>query len=61
MATPGSEALAVTAHARAEDRIRALESGFQWHIAKPVDTAELVSVIATLLSQAGLRTLHTEG
>ena len=54
-------ALAVTAHARAEDRIRALESGFQWHIAKPVDPAELVSVIATLLSQAGLRTLHTEG
>jgi signal transduction histidine kinase/ActR/RegA family two-component response regulator len=54
-------ALAVTAHARAEDRIKALESGFQWHIAKPVDPAELVSVIATLLSQAGLRTLHTEG
>ena len=49
-------ALAVTAHARAEDRIRALESGFHWHIAKPVDPVELVSVIATLVLQAASRT-----
>ena len=48
-------ALAVTAHARAEDRVRALEAGFHWHIAKPVDPVELVSVIATLLLQAGAR------
>jgi CheY-like chemotaxis protein/nitrogen-specific signal transduction histidine kinase len=49
-------ALAVTAHARAEDRVRALEAGFHWHIAKPVDPMELVSVIATLVLQAGART-----
>jgi signal transduction histidine kinase/CheY-like chemotaxis protein len=49
-------ALAVTAHARAEDRVRALEAGFHWHIAKPVDPVELVSVIATLVLQAGART-----
>jgi CheY-like chemotaxis protein len=44
-------AIALTAHARPEDRIRALEAGFQWHMAKPIDPAELVSVIATLMAQ----------
>jgi CheY-like chemotaxis protein len=41
-------ALALTAFARAEDRKRALLAGFQAHIAKPADTAELVIVIAGL-------------
>jgi signal transduction histidine kinase/ActR/RegA family two-component response regulator len=41
-------AVAVTAYARAEDRARALEHGYQWHLAKPVDPSELVSVIASL-------------
>ena len=31
--------------------MRALEAGFQWHLAKPVDPAELLTVIATLLAQ----------
>jgi CheY-like chemotaxis protein len=44
--------IAVTAHARAEDRQRALDAGFQWHIRKPVDPVELVAVIATLLTTA---------
>ena len=44
-------AIALTAHARPEDRVRALASGFQWHLAKPIDPAELLSVIATLLVQ----------
>jgi CheY-like chemotaxis protein len=44
-------AIALTAHARPEDRIRALEAGFQWHLAKPIDPGELLSVIATLLAQ----------
>ena len=43
-------AIAVTAHARSEDRQRALEAGFQWHMGKPVDPVELVSVIAALLA-----------
>jgi signal transduction histidine kinase len=43
-------AIAVTAYARPEDRVRALEAGFQWHLGKPVDPTELLSVIVTLLS-----------
>jgi CheY-like chemotaxis protein len=43
--------IALTAHARPEDRARALEAGFQWHLAKPVDPGELLSVISTLLGQ----------
>src|SRR5437879_11713283 len=34
-------ALAVTAYARAEDRTRALSSGFQMHVAKPLEPADL--------------------
>lgn len=42
-------AVALTAFARAEDRKRALLAGYQSHLAKPVDTAELLIVIAGLL------------
>jgi len=41
-------AIALTAYARAEDRVRALRSGFQMHIAKPVEPSELVVVVANL-------------
>ena len=41
-------AIALTAYARAEDRIRALRSGFQLHIAKPVEPTELVAAVANL-------------
>ena len=41
--------IAVTAYARTEDRLRALEHGFNWHLAKPVEPSELVSVIASLV------------
>jgi signal transduction histidine kinase/ActR/RegA family two-component response regulator len=44
-------AVALTAHARPEDRVRALEAGFKWHLAKPIDPAELLSVLATLLAK----------
>jgi signal transduction histidine kinase/CheY-like chemotaxis protein len=43
-------AIAVTAHARPIDRVRALQAGYQWHLPKPLEPAELVSVIASLLS-----------
>jgi CheY-like chemotaxis protein/two-component sensor histidine kinase len=46
-------AIAVTAHSRPEDRLRALEVGFQWHVAKPVEPAELVAVIASLADRFG--------
>jgi signal transduction histidine kinase/ActR/RegA family two-component response regulator len=41
-------AIAITAHARPEDRVRAIEAGFAWHLQKPVEPVELVSVIAAL-------------
>jgi signal transduction histidine kinase/CheY-like chemotaxis protein len=41
-------AAALTAFARDEDRQLALEAGFQMHLAKPVDPAELVAAVATL-------------
>jgi PAS domain S-box-containing protein len=44
-ATP---AAALTAFARAEDRTKALQHGFEMHVAKPVDPAELVASVATL-------------
>jgi PAS domain S-box-containing protein len=50
-------AVAVTAHARAEDRTRALVAGFQLHVPKPVDAAELVTVVASLLGRGSARDL----
>jgi signal transduction histidine kinase len=41
-------AVALTAYARAEDRLRALDSGFQTHLAKPIDPSELVATVARL-------------
>ena len=41
-------ALALTAYARSEDRIQALEAGFHTHIAKPVDPLELTALVAGL-------------
>lgn len=43
-----ARALAVTAYARSVDRVRALEAGFQMHISKPVDPAELIASVAAL-------------
>jgi hypothetical protein len=44
-------ALALTAFARAEDRKRSLMAGFQAHLAKPFDVAELVLVVADLVGR----------
>ncbi|MBW8875627.1 MAG: response regulator [Acidobacteria bacterium] len=41
-------AAALTAYARTEDRERALEAGFQTHLAKPVDPSELIAAVARL-------------
>jgi signal transduction histidine kinase/CheY-like chemotaxis protein len=43
-------AIALTAHAHPEDVDRALASGFQVHLAKPVDPSELVTTIASLVA-----------
>jgi len=49
---PGAKAqtpaVALTAYAAVEDRLRALSAGFQTHLAKPLDPSELVVVVATL-------------
>ena len=50
---PGGQsvpAVALTALARNEDRTRALRAGFQIHMAKPVDFAELIAVVHNLAS-----------
>src|SRR5688500_11375555 len=41
-------AAAVTAHARDEERTRALAAGFQRHLAKPVEPAEIVRTVDRL-------------
>ena len=51
----GIPAAALTAFARSEDRTKALRSGFEMHLAKPVDPGELVASVATLA-----RRVHTE-
>jgi ATP-binding cassette subfamily B protein len=49
----GLPAVALTGLARSDDRLRALQSGFQVHLAKPVDPQELVSTLAMLAGRAG--------
>jgi signal transduction histidine kinase/ActR/RegA family two-component response regulator len=44
-ATP---AVALTAYARAEDRVTAIVAGFQHHLSKPVEPSELLAVVASL-------------
>jgi len=39
---------ALTVYARSEDRMKALRAGFQMHLAKPIDPAELVTTVAAL-------------
>jgi signal transduction histidine kinase/CheY-like chemotaxis protein len=41
-------AVALTALARAEDRQRALDAGFQLHLPKPIDTTTLVAAISSI-------------
>jgi len=41
-------AVALTAHARVEDRSRALRAGFQLHVSKPAPEGELVAAVARL-------------
>ena len=41
-------AVALTAYARPEDRDKAMRAGFQLHVAKPVDPAELFALVASV-------------
>ena len=46
-------AVALTALARLEDRRRVLLAGFQIHVPKPVDPAELLAVVASVAGRTG--------
>ena len=48
-------AIALTAYARPEDRVRAFGAGYQIHITKPIEPTELQAAVARLTSQARAR------
>ena len=41
-------AVALTALTRIEDRVKALSAGYHMHVAKPIEPAELLSIVASL-------------
>ncbi|MEI9940093.1 MAG: ATP-binding protein [Pseudomonadota bacterium] len=51
------KAVALTAYARSQDVARALEAGFQRHVAKPANIAELAQTVAELVERTGLNSL----
>jgi signal transduction histidine kinase/ActR/RegA family two-component response regulator len=46
-------AVALTAYARSEDRVKALAAGYQTHVTKPVDPSEIIAVVASLSRRTG--------
>jgi PAS domain S-box-containing protein len=46
-------AVALTAYARVQDRMQAILSGYSTHVAKPVESNELVTVVASLAGRLG--------
>jgi CheY-like chemotaxis protein len=49
-----SPAIALTAYARYEDRLRILGAGYQMHLSKPVDSEELPVVVASVVGRQSL-------
>jgi len=52
-------AVALTAFGRAQDRVRALEAGFQTHVSKPAEPVELTIVIRSLIKKGLLPDKNT--
>jgi PAS domain S-box-containing protein len=48
-------AIALTAYARSEDRMKAVLAGFEQHVVKPVEPAELIAMIASLVKRRSRR------
>lgn len=48
-------AVALTAYARSEDRMKAVRAGFQMHVTKPVEPAELLTIVASLVGRTNER------
>jgi CheY-like chemotaxis protein/anti-sigma regulatory factor (Ser/Thr protein kinase) len=46
-------AIALSAYSRPEDRVRSLMAGFNFHVSKPVDPSELVTIVASLAGRVG--------
>jgi signal transduction histidine kinase/CheY-like chemotaxis protein len=46
-------AIALTAYARVDDRVKAIAAGFQMHIAKPVEPIELITMVAAAAGRTG--------
>lgn len=46
-------AVALTAYARVQDRMRAIMAGYNTHVSKPVEANELVTVVASLAGRLG--------
>jgi len=46
-------AIALTAYARGEDRVKAIAAGFQLHVTKPVEPVELVTMVASAARRIG--------
>ena len=46
-------AIALTAYARREDRLRALSVGYESHVPKPVDPIDLLAAVASLTNRIG--------
>jgi PAS domain S-box-containing protein len=51
--TRQTPAVAVTAYASGQERARALDAGYGWHLAKPVDPHQLIAVVATAAHPPG--------
>jgi CheY-like chemotaxis protein len=45
-------AIALTAYASVQDRLRALSAGFQMHVTKPLEPSELIAVVANLAGRS---------
>ena len=48
-------AIALTAYARSQDRVRALSSGYQRHLPKPIDHSQLVAAIRAITRSSPIR------
>ena len=44
-------AIALTAYAGPEDRVRAFDAGFQMHVTKPISPSDLVDVLAAAMAR----------
>jgi PAS domain S-box-containing protein len=56
-------AVALTAYARVEDRVKTLTAGYQMHVPKPIEPEELITIVANLtglLDKRGEKTTKTQ-